>query len=166
MTGVAPARWAVRCAHAVPWLLAASALWRLPFAFGFDMGMIDPDAPPWEPWVVPYTLGLIALVEGLGLLTVGLVAEWGERVPAWVPGIGGRPTSPRMVGSAALCGGLALTVLWTADAAQAVRGEHLDYRSPLWWSLGQLALATHVAWGPLLLAVTFDYWRRHARDTG
>ncbi|MER5873740.1 hypothetical protein [Streptomyces sp. NPDC002044] len=37
-------RWAVRTARAIPFVLLPHCLWRLPFAFGFDMGMIDPNA--------------------------------------------------------------------------------------------------------------------------
>jgi len=37
-----------------------------------------------------YMIFLSALSMGLALLTLGLVHGWGQRVPHWVPRIGGR----------------------------------------------------------------------------
>lgn len=167
-TPAEPARWAVRCAHAVPLLLAASALWRLPFAFGFDMGLDDPAAPPWTWWAVPYTIGLILLVEALGMLTVGLVAPWGRTIPAWLPRIGGRPAHPTAVTVAATSGGVGLCLLWYGDLAVDIAHGGVRYEPTPWEVLGESARLTHLAWGPLLLVVVWDHWRRHrpARPPG
>lgn len=151
----------VRCAWAVPWMILPTALWRLPFAFGFGMGMVDPDAPPWEWWAVPYTVGLIVVIEVLAFLTVGLVEPWGERLPRWLPVVGGRPVRPRVVAVVAALGGTALSVLWISDGIRWLRGDHVQFSSPWWEGLAAACLLTHVLWGPLLLVVTFAYWRRH-----
>jgi hypothetical protein len=157
-----PARWATWCAYAVPWIILPTALWRLPFAFGFDMGMIDPEAPAWVWWVVPYTIGLVVLTEVLAYLTVGLVSWWGEVFPSWIPLVGGRPVRPGWVVAAATTGGIALCALWIPDWVDQVWfGGGLAYTSPAWEALAKVGLVTHVVWGPMLLAVTFDYWRRH-----
>jgi hypothetical protein len=157
-----PARWATWLAHAVVWIITPTALWRLPFAFGYDMGMIDPEAPPWAWWAIPYTVGLILLTEGLAFLTVGLVSPWGEVMPSWLPRVGGRPVRPRLVVGAAATGGLALSVLWISDGVNwFVFGERVRFTSEGWERLASAGLLTHVVWGPMLLAVTFDYWRRH-----
>ncbi|WP_238176468.1 hypothetical protein [Kribbella albertanoniae] len=161
VVGRPPARWAVWCAYAVPWMILPTALWRLPIAFGFAMGMVDPSAPPWAWWAVPYTLGLIVLIEVLAVLTVGLVAPWGEAVPRWLPWVGGVRVNPRVVTAAAVIGGLALSVLWISDLIRWLLGDRVEFRSGWWETIALVALLTHVAWGPLLLAVTVDYWRRH-----
>lgn len=143
-------------------MILPTALWRLPFAFGFDMGMVDPDAPPWVWWALPYTIGLILVTEGLAYLTVGLVSSWGEVLPSWLPRFGGRSVRPRLVVGAAATGGLALSALWISDVVSWVWfGEHVAFTSAAWELLALAGLLTHVAWGPMLLAVTFDYWRRH-----
>lgn len=163
--GSPPAPWAWWCAHAVPWIILPTALWRLPIAFGFDMGMVDPEAPPWTWWALPYTIGLILLVEGLAVLTAGLVEPWGEALPSWLPVVGGRPVRPGAVAAAAAAGGLALSALWISDGVMWVLGEHVSFRSVAWERLAAAGLLTHVVWGPMLLAVTFDYWRRHRCQT-
>lgn len=42
-----------------------------------------------------YLLLLSGLSMGLALLTLGLVHDWGERVPGWVPLLGGRTVPTR-----------------------------------------------------------------------
>ncbi|GAA0271258.1 hypothetical protein GCM10010302_06030 [Streptomyces polychromogenes] len=60
----------------------------------FRTGTVDPAAPAARWWVPFYVVGLSVLTEAPALLTTGLVSEWGEVVPRWVPLIGGRRVAP------------------------------------------------------------------------
>ena len=158
-------RWALVSAYAVTWLVLPSSLWRVPVAFGFDMGMIDPGAGPWVWWALPYTFTLILVTEGLAFLTTGLVRRWGEVAPAWLPLIGGRPVRPLAAIVPATIGGLALTALWTSQLASIVGiGTQLGFTSVWWEVLAWSCYLPYLAWGPLLLAVTYAYARRRSSD--
>ncbi|MEU3272170.1 hypothetical protein ABZ639_15100 [Saccharomonospora sp. NPDC006951] len=159
----APARWAIIAAWAVPLCVLPSAIWRI-----LNIGE-DPDAT----W---YLLSLSAGSMLLSLLTVGLVRSWGERVPHWIPGIGGHTLPPRLVAGIASTGAMILIVLsayfvynwFTLETArtdlQLVGNPGTDTRP-----LSERDQATEVvltyapmlAWGPLVLTLAVDYWRRH-----
>ena len=102
-------------AHAVPLLMLPSSVWRFPVAFGFDMGMVDPEAGPRVWWALPYTFGLIAVIELLAHLTVGLVSGRGEVTPHWMPIIGGRRVRRLAAVIPATIGGVLLTALWAVE---------------------------------------------------
>ncbi|WP_210418193.1 hypothetical protein [Ruania zhangjianzhongii] len=165
-------RWAVLAAYAVPLCILPSALWR---TVGALDGSLSVDGTPL--W---YVLMLSALSVGLGLLTLGLVHSWGERVPSWVPRLGGRRVPARAavlpagIGALLLAGIIAVAIYrWNTFAA-------IDPDSPLTWMsdrdlmtdlrpLSQreeagIVLWTYapmIAWPVLLAAVTWAYrWRR------
>jgi hypothetical protein len=112
-------------------------------------------------WENAYVIGLAAVSELVALLTIGLVRPWGERAPAWMPLIGGRRVPHRPVAAVALLGSLALTYIWTG-AALAYADDRLgdDFLGSGWEVLFLVAYAPLLLWGPLVAAVTFDFWRR------
>ena len=158
---VAPPRWATVAAHAAALTPLPAGAWRLALALGFSggytkQGLVELDLGGWG---TAYVVGLTVLTELAALLTLGLVRPWGERLPSWLPALGGRRVRPRLAVVAAGVGAVLLLALWT----------------PLlwWWTLphhdmtpagaavvGLLYLPL-VAWGPLLVAVTASYHRRH-----
>ncbi|MGW6982239.1 hypothetical protein ACWGE1_22845 [Streptomyces sp. NPDC054932] len=159
-------RWALITARAVPLVLLPHCLWRLPFAFDFDMGLIDPNAPAWVWWAVPYVFGLSVLSEALAFLSLGLVRGWGEVVPARLPVIGGKRIPPIAAIVPAALGGLVLTALWGSMllAWLDVAGVHaLGYSSGWWEALATVCIAPSMLWGPMVLALTYGYYVRRCR---
>ncbi|MFE6974254.1 hypothetical protein [Streptomyces sp. NPDC057682] len=160
----APPRWAVRTAHIIPLLTLPSGLWRLWLAGGHRGGYTEAgyEAMGIDGWGTVYVIGLSVAVEAAALLTLGLVRPWGERVPEWIPVLGGRRVAVRAAVVPAAAGAVALTVLWSPFV--------------LWWTVphhgmtdtgnlvaGLLYLPL-VAWGPLLGAVTLSYHRRRRAE--
>ena len=168
-TVVSPQRWAVIAAHAILLITLPSGIWRIFAGFGFNLGFTDEFWGPQMPgWGTVYVIGLSVVAEGLALLSLGLVQPWGERVPTWIPLLGGRAVRPWAAILPATLGGLALTALWTpmivvpffADATPSPDEPHG------WWAaLMAACYVPLVAWGPLLLAVTYAYWQRRRRPT-
>ncbi|WTX00868.1 hypothetical protein OG216_46365 (plasmid) [Streptomycetaceae bacterium NBC_01309] len=159
-------RWARSTAYAIPVMLLPSSLWRLPFAFDYNMGQIDPNAPEWVWWAAPYVVMLSLITEGVALLTVGLVRGWGEVVPARVPIIGGKRVRPWAAIVPATIGGLVLTVLWATLVAEqfGLWGFTRLYYTNVWWDILVTACSVPlVLWGPMTLAVTYAYFRRRCR---
>ncbi|MFC4049139.1 hypothetical protein ACFOY4_05545 [Actinomadura syzygii] len=175
-------RWARIAALAIPFTVLPSGLWRIA-AFALHLPIIDGDAfgsgdvrgnvPAWLPMEL-YVVLLSILSEGVAFLGVGLVAEWGEVFPRWIPGLRGRrvPTAAAVIPAAV--GAAILTVLWTVVVVTAlvlhetVRGDPLPDNFPIGFQdwqgvLGVVAYAPLVAWGPLLAAVTVAYCRRRAQ---
>ncbi|MEU6786088.1 hypothetical protein ABZ912_43445 [Nonomuraea angiospora] len=156
-------RWALRVAYALPWLLLPSCLWRLPFAFHFDMGQLN-DAPVSPLWItIPYVFGLSVITELVALLSIGLVRGWGEVVPNWIPVIGGRcvPTMAAVV--PAVIGGLLMTAIsvWMVLAWVGVF-DRTAYENGWWQALAMVCITPIALWGPIVLALAYAYHlRRH-----
>ena len=162
--GRRPARWAVVAAHLAPLVTLPSGLWRFGLVFGASMGVVmDGEPMTVSGWGIAYVIGLSVVAEATALLTIGLVRPWGERAPAWMPLIGGRRVPPGPVVAVALLGSLALTYIWVG-AALAYAGNELGdgFAGSGWEALFVAAYAPLLAWGPLVAAVTFDYWRRRS----
>lgn len=156
-----PPRWARIAAHAAALTPLPSALWRFSIVFGFSggftaQGLINLDVAG-SGWI--YLVALSLITELAALLTLGLIQQWGEVLPHWVPFLGRRPIRPKPVIITASVGASLLIVLWTPLL--------------LWWNtphpdmtvaganiVGLLYLPL-VAWGPLLAAVTISYAQRH-----
>ncbi|CAM5637719.1 hypothetical protein GCM10010329_66020 [Streptomyces spiroverticillatus] len=152
--------WAERVAHAIPLVGLPVCIWRLPFAFGFTMGSTQEDAP-WGWWMIPYVFGLSILSEAFALLSFGLVRRWGEVVPAWVPRLAGRRISPWVAIVPATIGGLIMTALlvdWVLSATLGLGGG-FPYEDG-WRQLAMTMSGLLNLWGPLLLILTYGYWRR------
>lgn len=138
------------------------------------MGLFAGDAPPLGSSLAEriYVPALSVVSLALGALTLGLVQRWGEVVPRWVPGIGGRrvPVAaavvPAVAGGAAVCLLCLYAVLnahfhWVTHVKPLI-GE--DRTGPgitgLAAELGVWAYSPLLLWGPLLLAVAIAYLRR------
>ncbi|MCG6495244.1 hypothetical protein [Kitasatospora sp. A2-31] len=157
-------RWADLAARAIPWVILPQGLWRLPFAFNFTMGQLDPDAPAWVWWAVPYTFGLTLVSEALAWLSLGLVRWWGEVLPAWLPVIGGRRVPPFAAIVPAALGGLTLSVAMLMVLPLSVlSGSSVSYSNAWWGALAGVCFSLLALWGPLLLVVTYGYYVRRCR---
>lgn len=156
----APPPWAVWAAYAVPLCVLPSAVWRLSLVF------TDDAVTPW------YMIFLSALSMGLALLTLGLVQRWGQRLPHWVPLLGGRPIPARPVVLVALIGGSVLAAIcvylflnsrfhFVERGWVGIGRDEPAHQAPGWEVLW--FYAPMVAWGPLVIAVAADYGRRVGR---
>ena len=95
-TGRPPGRWArVAC-----WTAFISALlpvaWRIGMLCGADLGFSQADFFRSNASATAYVLGLEAIQVLAGTLCLGLIYPWGERVPRWLPLLGGREI-PRLL---------------------------------------------------------------------
>lgn len=154
-------RWAERVAHLIPLVLLAQCVWRLPFAFGFDMGTGTGSIG--GLWVsVPYIFTLSLLTEALALLSFGLVRGWGEVVPGWVPLVGGRPLNRWVAVVPATLGGLGATALFGPFTlgALGIGFSFGEYDSAFWEFLFRACVLPVGLWGPLVLALTVHYFVR------
>ncbi|MFC5833418.1 hypothetical protein [Nonomuraea insulae] len=156
-------RWALRAAYVLPWLLLPSCLWRLPFAFHFDMGQLN-DAPVAPLWItVPYVFGLSVLTELAALLSIGLVRGWGEVAPGWLPLIGGRRVRPMAAVVPAAIGGSIMTAvsIWMVLAWVGVF-DRVTYENGWWQALAMVCVTPIALWGPIVLALAYAYRVRRA----
>ncbi|WP_043636400.1 hypothetical protein [Nonomuraea candida] len=154
-------RWALRAAYALPWLLLPSCLWRLPFAFHFEMGQLD-DAPVSPLWItIPYVFGLSVLSELAALLCIGLVRRWGEVVPGWIPFLGGRRVRPMAAIVPAVAGGVVLSMLPVQTVLQWAGAVDRVAYANVWWEILATACVSPLnLWGPIVLALAYAYHRR------
>jgi hypothetical protein len=154
-------RWAVVAAHLVPLTTIGSGLWRLPLAAGFSMGLITDGVPAHaHGWESVSIVCLSLAAELAALLTLGLVRPWGERVPRWIPLLGGRRIPATPVVAIAGAGAVALQVIWTFAFVNFVVDSGMTFSSPVWEAVLIAAYLPLLAWAPLLGAVTWAYWRR------
>jgi hypothetical protein len=154
-------RWALRAAYALPWLLLPSCLWRLPFAFHFEMGQIhDADLP--ALWItIPYVFGLSVLSELAALLSIGLVRRWGEVVPDWIPFLGGRRVRPMAAIIPAVAGGVILSMLPVQTVLHWIGTVEKTAYENIWWEiLATVCVSPLNLWGPIVLALAYAYYRR------
>jgi hypothetical protein len=159
----APA-WAVTAAHLVPLTTIGSGLWRLLLASGLSMGLIADGAPAHvHGWESVYVVSLSVISELAALLTLGLVRPWGERVPRWIPRLGGRRIPPLPVVVAAASGAVLLQLIWTFAFVNYLGNDRMAFSSPGWEALLIAAYLPLLAWAPLLGAVTWAYYRRRCR---
>jgi len=154
-------RWAVIAAHVVPLTTVGAGLWRLPVAAGLSMGVLVDGVPAHvHGWESVYVVSLSVVSELAALLTLGLVRPWGERVPRWIPGLGGRRIPPRPVVAVAATGAVALSVIWAFGLANYISNDTMTFSSPVWEAVLIASYLPLLAWGPLLAAVTWAYHRR------
>ncbi|MFF3668361.1 hypothetical protein [Microtetraspora malaysiensis] len=161
-----PPRWAVWAAHTVPLLVLPSGLWRVALVTGLPIGYADhlpAGGPHIGPGEIAYILSLSLISELAAFMTLGLVRPWGEVAPRWIPFVGGRRVRPAAAVTAACVGAALIAMI----CAWALRGDTTI--STVLSSTGVAVLivcyAPLLGWSPLLLAVTFSYWRRHRRAT-
>ncbi|MGW0660990.1 hypothetical protein [Streptodolium elevatio] len=155
-------RWAEGVAHLIPLVLLPQCLWRLPFAFGFEMGSAEEGGMP-ALWIsIPYVFALSIITEALALLSFGLVRDWGETAPRWLPFVGGKRIRPGAAIAAATLGALGVMAFWSPFVfAWFGIGENADYTNAGWQVLAYACITPGLLWGPMLLALTCAYWVRH-----
>lgn len=149
--------WAERVAHAIPLVALPVCIWRLP-VIGHGMGG-EPLAP--TAGHIAYVVALSVLSELAALLSFGLVRAWGERIPAWVPRLGGRRIPPAAALVPATIGGLLLTAalgLWLYNAL-AIGTDAWPY-APGWNILAMTVSGLMNLWGPMLLLLAYAYYHR------
>lgn len=140
-----------------------SAIWRTLVGFGVDLGW-SPEQLAMERIPGPgtrYVLSLSVLSIATAALSLGLVQEWGDRFPRWLPLIGGRRLPTLLVCGVAVLGAGVLGVLcvlgvlhWDQVSGFADRPDS---------SQARLMLACYLpllAWPVLLIATTWAYYRR------
>jgi hypothetical protein len=168
ITTVAPSletavpRWAERVAHVIPLLTLPSGLWRLGLAFGSSMGTVDDYGRPLhlQGWEIPYVVGLSVFSELVALTAFGLIRPWGEVVPRWIPWIGGRPVPPYAAIVPAVLGSLALIAIWSYGFRDLFSRMPIPFANDGWAALMITCYLPLNLWGPLLLVLTWAYWRR------
>ena len=159
-------RWAHAAACAAVASVTPSAIWRVAVGLGVDLGW---SADQLERQDIPgtgtaYVIGLSSLsLVGAGL-TLRLVRPDGDRVPGWVPVVGGRRVPVSAVVAVSLAG--AVVVGWAAvmsvQSWDRVSG-FADRPGSRWELLMAACYAPALLWAPLLLAVTGSYARRTLR---
>ncbi|MER5930260.1 hypothetical protein [Streptomyces sp. NPDC002054] len=142
-----------------------SCLWRLLIALGVPMGWgpgSDLHHSYFPGWASLVLLSVCALQEAAGLLSLGLVQRWGEQVPRWVPGWGGRRIHPAVALVPAALGALAVTGITFLGAWVWNDTNAANPNSPtgFFGSVFTLTYAPLLLWGPLLGILTVAYWRR------
>ncbi len=170
-------RWAVLAAYATALVTLPSCVWRI--ALGLNQPLLEhPATPPSGHGSVFFTglwyvVALSVVSEALAYLTVGLVSQWGEVWPRWIPGFGGRQVPVLAVVIPAALGALANTLIWPYAMTMLSLGRMLD---------GTTSTGVHVhgwqavvfyaaywplaAWGPLLGILTVHYYRRRRTQCG
>ena len=137
---------------------------------GVETGFAEADAYRDGAGGTAYVLGLEVLQLGAAASCLGLCQPWGERVPRWVPGIGGRvfsrlpPTIAGGVGAGLLylaIGGTALSLarrwLGLAEGWTPTDGMGTGQTTVL-----ALAYAPMLVWPIALTVALVGYWRRRA----
>ncbi|WP_203960318.1 hypothetical protein [Actinocatenispora thailandica] len=158
-------RWAERLAHAIPFMVLPSGLWRLAVASGFSMGGLDDAGRPAvvHGWGAAYLVAVTLLSEVIALSGFALVRPWGELTPRWLPFIGGRPVRPTAATVPATLGAVALILIWTVGFWDVWSGgQSSRMASPFWAAVFTACYAPLNLWGPALLALAWAYHRRRA----
>ncbi len=164
-TGIAPGtpRWAVLAAYGAVLSVVPSGVWRTAVGLGVPLGWSDAELRSQR---IPgpgttYVLSLTALSLVAASLTLGLVHRWGEVVPRWVPGVGGRRIPPLLVVVPAALGAMVVAAL---SVMSVVSWDNVsgfaDQPGSGWAKLMAACYVPAAAWGPLLMAATIAYWRR------
>jgi hypothetical protein len=159
-------RWAVVCAYATLLSVVPCALWRTSIGFGAQLGTTQAwrDSQDIPGSGTFYVISLSVLSIAAAALTLGLVRQWGEVVPGWVPGLAGRRVPTALVIVLAVAGAAAVMFIC---AMSAIHWQHLigyaGRPAPGWYQLAVGAYLPALLWGPLLLTTTAAYWRRRTR---
>ena len=151
-------RWAVVVAicSQLPYAVQRAA-WNLGIPMGVSQQFVDDLANDIvEKGMHPMVLWMLVIPDVLGaLLTLGLVMRWGERLPAWVPFLGGRRVP------------ISLAVVPAAVVSIAVTVAGLAIYRFVWDDGGVKGTAVPgllwLPWGLALATATFAYVMRRRR---
>jgi len=150
-------------AAAVPLCVLPSAAWRLAQVIGESPCITGGIAES------VYVSGLSFVSMGAALLTLGLVARWGEVVPGWIPLAGGRPVPARAATIAAFAGATLIGLICAYAVLNQIFGfveGPVEPAPPGCEPPGSevaLLYAPLLAWAPLLCFVASDHHRRSKR---
>jgi len=151
-------------AFAGPLCVLPSAAWRLSLVIHLSTGGSDPCVIGGTGELV-YITALSVVSMGAALLSIGPVRPWGEVFPLWLPIVGGRPVPLRVATAVALAGATLIGLLMVYGLLNLSFGQPPPMLPPgceqpgFWTMILYLPL---IAWSPLLLLVTLDYYRRRA----
>lgn len=155
--------WAKVAAWAVPVAALPSAIWRTIDAIDAQLagGHACPLSLPTQLAETTYVISMSVLQVGFALLTVGLIRSWGESFPRWIPMLGGRRVPVGLGVAAGISGAAAVTylVLYSVFADGVPTADLPAGCQPPGWDVG-VFYAPLLLWPPLLLTVTWHYWRR------
>ncbi|MEU7183337.1 MULTISPECIES: hypothetical protein [Streptomyces] len=159
---IAAPRWAVWAAWATVLCTVPSCVWRLALGFGVDVGFTGRLGSMYTGTsITVYVLILSVASQAAACLTLGLVKPWGERVPCWVPRLGGRRIPPLAVVIPAAAGAIAVTGLCAA-VTLVPRGplDNPDFPHGTAGVIMDICYAPLLVWGPLVAALSIAYARR------
>ncbi|MEV4440955.1 hypothetical protein AB0K09_18440 [Streptomyces sp. NPDC049577] len=153
-------RWARLAATGAALTNVPSALWRVAIVAGVPVGLARTEydqmhVPGWGSF---FLIGLSLVSELFALLALGLVRDWGEIWPRWVPYLRGRRVPVALATALAVLGTLATTVYGVLFVYTALNAD-MEVTSWGGWLI-DAAYAPLLLWGPLLGAVTVHYYRR------
>lgn len=144
------------------WVTIAAAIGPLPYGLSRMTWLLPeglrfaPDSVDTEPGLRLFGLLIGLAAIGGSLLTLGLIAHWGEVWPRWLPVLHGRPVAPRIPVAFAAT----VAVLVTSSGISMIRQEIFANDGDWMAVLGMPLLV----WGPLLGAAAFAYHvRRRTR---
>ena len=138
---------------------------------GVDVGFAQADLFRSNAVGTAYVLGLEAVQVTAGVLCLGLIRPWGERVPRWVPRLGGREI-PRIL--PLVVGGIGNALLYYINATLVIRFGAVwlgltEGQTPAdgmnHWQLAILVAAyvpMLLLWAPALTVGLVGYGRRRA----
>ncbi|MGI5339479.1 hypothetical protein ACQEVS_19860 [Streptomyces sp. CA-181903] len=164
-------RWAVWAAYATSLTVLPAGLWRiLSVDFRVPLMEVPVDAGPPPAWFGGewwYVIALSVTSEALAFLAVGLVSEWGERWPRWIPRLGGRRVPILAAVVPAGLGATVNTLLWPYSLTLISLGQKVDGSGDAGFGMHGWRAAVFygaywplAAWGPLLGILTVHYYRR------
>lgn len=172
IVGHRPQRWAVLASWAAFLCTLPSVAWRVAMMAGVDLGFAEAELFRGSTGGWLYVLGLEVVQVGAGALCLGLCMRWGERIPQWVPALGGRVIHrlvPTLLGA---LGALALVALIISMLSQFVP-SWLGYTDAWTPSRGMdapqrvlvgLAYAPTLLWPIALVTALIGYWRRRSPE--
>lgn len=159
-------RWTVACAWATPACVAPSGVWRTLVGLGVPLGWSEAHLrlERIPGFGTAYVLALTGLSLGAAALTLGLVYPWGQRLPGWLPAVGGRRIPRWMVAAAAISGAVVVTCLIVLSILNWSQVSGFADRPGSAWALLMVCCYLPAClWPVLLLAVLYAYLRRPLR---
>ena len=138
---------------------------------GADVGFAQADLFRSNAVGTAYVLGLEAVQATAGVLCLGFIRPWGERVPRWVPRLGGREI-PRIL--PLVVGGIGNALLYYINATLVIRFGAVwlglaEGQTPAdgmnHWQVAVLVAAYApmlLLWAPALTVGLVGYGRRRA----